>query len=105
MICRSVLPEEVGMRQAAHLVAAAVQARAAGEQAVAVADLAHILIGAARGHNGPCAAVFPQVNVMLGVECHHALARGAGGGLNADAIPQRPGHQPIGIGFPADRPW
>ena len=75
-----------GQRQAAHLVAAAVETGAAGEQAVAVAHLAHIFVSTAGGGDGAGAAVLPQVNVVLGVEGNHPLAGGAGGGLDADAV-------------------
>ena len=61
-------------------------AEAAGEQAVAIGHLAHVLVGAAGGHNGPGAAVLPQVDVVLGVEGHHPLASGARGGLDTHAI-------------------
>jgi hypothetical protein len=37
---------------------------------------------------------------VLGVEGHHPLARGARGGLDADALLQGLGHQPIGVGLP-----
>ena len=37
---------------------------------------------------------------MLGVEGHHPLAGGAGGGLDAHAVLQGLGHQAIGIGLP-----
>ena len=44
--CRSVLPEDMGRVRPPHLVAAAVKAGTAGKEAVAVAHMAHILIGA-----------------------------------------------------------
>ena len=89
-----------GQGQAAHLMAAAVEAGTAGEQAVAVADMAHILVGAAGSDDGPGAAVLPQVDVVLGVEGHHPLAGGARGGLDADAVLQGPGQQAVGVGLP-----
>ena len=89
-----------GNGEAAHLVGAAVEAGAAGEQAVAVAHLAHVLIGAPGGHDGPGAAVLPQVDVVLGVEGHHPLAGGARGRLDAHAVLQRPGQQAVGVGLP-----
>ena len=79
---------------------AAVEARAAGEQTVAVGNLTDILIGAAGGDDGPCAAVFPQINVMLGVECHNPLAGGAGGGLNADTVLEGNTDKTVRIGLP-----
>ena len=89
-----------GQGQAARFMGAAVQAQAAGEQAVAVADLAHIVGGAAGRHDGPGAAVVPQVHVVLGVIDHHPAAGGAGGGMDAHAILQGHGQQPRGVLVP-----
>ena len=50
--------------------------------------------------DGPGAAVLPQVDVVLGVEGHHPLAGGAGGGLDAYAVLQGLGQQTVGIGVP-----
>ena len=80
--------------------AAPIQTRTAGEQTVAIADMAHVLVGAAGRHDGPGAAIFPQIQVMLGIEGHHPLAGGAGGGLDAHAVLQGPGGEAVGIGFP-----
>ena len=73
---------------------------AAGEQAVAVRDVDHIVLGAAGSHDGPSTAVLPQVDVVLGIEGHHPPAGGAGGGLDAHALAQRRAQQTVGIGFP-----
>ena len=89
-----------GQGQAADLVGAAVQARAAGEEAVAIGDVDHIVLGAAGGHDGAGAAVLPQVYVVLGVEGHHAAAGGAGGGVDADTLGQGLGQQAVGIALP-----
>ena len=89
-----------GDGETAHPMGPAVQAGAAGEQAIAVGHLAHVLIGAAGGHDGPGAAVLPQVDVVLGVEGHHPLAGGARGGLDAHALLQGLGYQPVGVGLP-----
>ena len=37
---------------------------------------------------------------MLGIESNNAPTSGAGCGLDTDAVCYRPGHKPIGIGFP-----
>lgn len=66
-----------GQGETAHLMAAPIQTRTAGEQTVAIADMAHVLVGAAGRHDGPGAAIFPQIQVMLGIEGHHPLAGGA----------------------------
>ena len=84
--------------QAADLMAAAVETGAAGEQAVAVGNLADVLICAAGCDDGAGAAVFPQVDIVLRVEGDDALARRAGGGLNAHAFFLRFAHQAVGIG-------
>ena len=76
------------------------QARAAGEEAVAIGDVDHIVLGAAGGHDGAGAAVLPQVYVVLGVEGHHAAAGGAGGGVDADTLGQGLGQQAVGIALP-----
>ena len=89
-----------GQGQAADLVGAAVQTRAAGEEAVAIGDVDHIVLGAAGGHDGAGAAVLPQVYVVLGVEGHHAAAGGAGGGVDADTLGQGLGQQAVGIALP-----
>ena len=67
---------------------------------VAVGHLADILLRTPGSHDGPGAAVLPQVDVVLGVEGHHPLAGGAGGGLDADALLQGLGYQPVGVGLP-----
>ena len=89
-----------GDGHAAQLVAAAVEARPAGEQAEAVGHLAHVLLGAAGGGDGPGAAVLPQVDVVLVVEGHHPLAGGAGGGVDADHVLLGHAHHPEGIALP-----
>ncbi len=89
-----------GQRQTAHPVAAAVEAGAAGKEPVAVADVAHVLLCAPGGHDGPSAAVLPQVQIVLGIEGHHPASGGTGGGLNAHAVLQRRGQQAVGVGVP-----
>ena len=86
-----------GQGHAANLVAAAVQAHTAGEQAVAVSDMQHIFLAAACSHDGTGTAVIPQVHVVLGVESHDTLAGGAGGGVDADTFIQGLASQAMGI--------
>ena len=88
-----------GQGQAADLVAAAVKTRAAGEQTIAIGNVHNVFLSAAGGHDGTGAAVFPQVHVVLGVVGHHALAGGAGGGLDADTVLQGLAEKTIGISF------
>ena len=76
------------------------QAGTAGEQTIAIGDMDHILCGAASGHNGPGAAILPEVHIVLGIERHHAPACGPGGGLDTDAVLQRSGQKAIRIGVP-----
>ena len=75
----------------------AVQTRATGKQTIAIADMADIILGAACRYDGTCTAIFPQIQVMLGVKCNHTTTGGATGGLNADTIGQRLCQQAIGI--------
>ena len=89
-----------GQGQGAHLVGAAVKAGTAGEQAVAVGDVDHVILGAAHSHDGTGAAILPQVHVVLGVVGHHTLAGGAGGGLDADTFAQGLGHEAVGVALP-----
>ena len=89
-----------GDGEAAHLVGAAVQARAAGEQAVTVGDLADVFIGAAGCRDGAGTALFPEVDVVERIESDDALAGGAGGGLDADTVLQRDRQQAVGISLP-----
>ena len=79
--------------------AAAVQTRAAGKQAVAVADVANVILCAARCNDGARAAVLPQINVVLRIERDDTPARGAGGGLDADAVGKRSCKKSVRIGF------
>ena len=68
---------------------AAVEAGAAGKQAIAVSHLTNILVGAAYSSDGAGAAVVPQIHVVLGIESDYPLAGGAGGGLDADTFVER----------------
>ena len=90
-------------RQAAELLAAAVEAEAAGEQAVAVGDLADVFRSCARGRQRSCAAVVPEVDILLGVEGDDALAGRAGGGVDADTFFQRLRKQTEGVCIPQIR--
>ena len=77
----------------------AVETGAAGEEAVAVADLADVLLGCADSDERTGTAVFPEVDIFLGIERNNALAGGAAGGLDADAVGKGSGHQTVGIRF------
>ena len=79
---------------------AAVQARAAGEQAISIGNVAHILTCSAGCHNGTGTAVLPQIHIMLRVKSHDTLTGGAGSGLNPHAVLQGHTQQAIGIGLP-----
>ena len=65
---------------------AAIQAGAAGEQAVAIADVYHIFFGAAGRHDCTGAAFVPQVNIVLRIESDYPAAGCAAGGLDTHAI-------------------
>ena len=78
---------------------AAIEAGTAGEEAIAVADLTDILIGAAGCHDRSGAAFFPHVNIFLCVEGNDALAGRAGGGLDADAVLEVGAQKSVGICF------
>ena len=75
----------------------AIEARTACEEAVAVCNLADILVGAASSSDGTCTAVFPQIHVMLCVECYNTAAGGAGCGLDTNAVVQRFRQQAVRI--------
>ena len=81
----------------------AVETGTAGKQAVAVCDLANIFFGTACGNDGTGAAVFPQINILLGVEGHNAATGCAGGGLDADTILQGLCQKSVRVGIPQIR--
>ena len=78
---------------------AAVESRAAGEEAVAVADLDDVVGGSARGDYRARAGRVPEVDVVLRVEGDDAASRRSARGLDADAVAQRHAEQPVGIGL------
>ena len=63
-----------GNHRGAQLLGAVVEAQAAGEQAVAIADVDEVLVSAAAAHNGAGGAAGPDVQVVLGVGHHGLLA-------------------------------
>ena len=79
---------------------AAVESRPAGEQSVTVADLHHIVFGAAHRHNGTGAAFFPQIHIVLGVVSDHAFAGRTGSGLDTHAVTKRHREHSVRIGLP-----
>ena len=78
--------------------AAAVKAGAAGEQAVAVGDLAHVLVGRAGRGQRAGTAVLPKIDVLFRIEGDDAFAGRARGRLDAHAVFERLAHETIGIG-------
>ena len=88
-----------GKGQTTGLVRAAMQTHTAGEQAVAVCDMADILFAATNSGNGAGAAVFPQIHLVLGVECHHSLSGCTGGGVDTDTLIHGLANQATGIGL------
>ena len=89
-----------GKRQRSNLVRAAVEPRAACEQAVAVGHLDDVLFGPAGRHYGPGAAVFPQIHVVLRIVSYDSLSGGAGGGLDAYAVLEGHRKHSVRIGLP-----
>ena len=89
-----------GNHRGAQLLGAVVEAQAAGEQAVAIADVDEVLVGAAAAHNGAGGAAGPDVQVVLGVGHHGLLACGAGGGVDPGQVVPGHGDKPEGIGVP-----
>ena len=73
------------------------QTGTAGEQTITIRNLNNIRLRAAGGDDGAGAAVFPQVDIRLGIERDDALAGCAGGRVNAHALFNRRALQPIGI--------
>ena len=86
-----------GKGETADLMGAAVQAGAASEQTVTVADLAHILICTAGGYDRPCAALLPHIDVLLCIEGDDTFSGGAGGGMDADTVFEVGSHKSVGV--------
>ena len=76
------------------------KSRTAGKQSVAVAYLTYVIGTCTCSNKSAGAAVFPQINVILGVEGNNTLAGSAGGGLDADAVALVCGKQSVGVGVP-----
>ena len=77
----------------------AVEAGAAGEEAVAVRDLHNILVSAAGSDDRSGAAFLPDIDVFLCIKSNHTLSGGAGSGLDADAFLEVCAEKPVGICF------
>ena len=75
----------------------AVKSGAAGEQTVAVANLANVLVCAARRNDCSRAAVLPKLDIVLGVESDNALARSTRCRLDTNAVFQIRSEQAVGI--------
>ena len=83
---------------AAQPLGAVVGAEAAGEQAVAVGDVADVARPAARGADRARHQVGPVVDVAARVADHGGLARGAAGGVDAHHLLPRHGEQAERVG-------
>ena len=77
----------------------AVEAGAAGEEAVAVCDLHDILVGTAGSDDRSSAAFLPDIDVFLCIKSYHALSGSAGSGLDADAFLEVCAEKTVGICF------
>ena len=77
----------------------AVEAGAAGEEAITVSDLHDVFVSAAGSYDRPCAALFPHIDILLCVESDYALSGRAGSGLDADAFLEVCAEKAVGIGF------
>ena len=76
------------------------EAQAAGEQAIAIAHMDKVLMGAAGAHNGTGSAAGPDVQVVLGIGHHRLLASGAGGSMDPGQVVPGDGNQAKGVGIP-----
>ena len=85
-----------GQGQAADLVGAAVQARAAGEEAVAIGNLNDVVRAAARGGDAARHQLRPHVHIVLRIAGDDGAAGGAAGALDAHDVVQRRGEQAVG---------
>ena len=79
---------------------AAVEPGTSGKKTISVGYLADVLIRTARGSDCPCAAVLPEINIMLCVESDNPLAGGSGGRLDPDTFLQRLAQQAVRVRFP-----
>jgi len=80
-------------------VRAAVEPRAAGEEAVTVRDVHDVVLGAAYRGDRARAAVVPGVDVMLCIEGDDALAGRSARGLDAHALGERFAEQAVWVGL------
>ena len=76
------------------------EAKGAGEQAVAEGNLDHVLVGDAHGHAEPGHQVGPGVQVVFGVANHGGLAGSAAGGVDSGDILHRLGEKAEGVVVP-----
>ena len=75
----------------------AVKARSAGKQPVSVTDLHHIIFRRPCCSESSCAALLPQVHVVLGIESHNSSSCRSAGGVDPDTVRKRCSHQPVGV--------
>ena len=73
------------------------KSRAAGKQAVAVADLQDILLRAARCSDCARTASLPHINIVLGIKGDHTSAGRSACGMDSDAIRERNCQQAVGV--------
>ena len=73
---------------------------AAGEQAVAVGVVEHIVLREPRGHEAAGHQLRPGIDVPLGVSHHGRPARRPGGGVQTDDAAHRNGEQAEGVVVP-----
>ena len=86
-----------GDNRAARHLGAVVRAEAAGEQAVAVADLADVVLAAVGVPDAAREAVAPELQVVLGVAAHGRDAGGAAGHVDLADVLHRHREELVGI--------
>ena len=73
------------------------RAKAAGEQAIAVADVDHVILATVCVLDAAREALAPDVEVVLGVAAHRRHAGGAGGHVDLLHLGERCGKHPVGV--------
>ena len=76
---------------------ASVKSGAAREKTVAVGYLTNIVLCSACRNDGTCAAVLPEIDVVLSVESNNTSACCAGGGLDSNTFAFRNGKKTVWI--------
>ena len=96
--CRSVMPPEIGTTVQPRRLRPVMRAEAAGEEAVAVGDVADVAGTAARGADRAGDDVGPDVDVAPRVADDGGLAGGARGGVDAAELLARDGEHAERVG-------